>query len=236
MHTFFIANHIGPETQYAFNYFLKSLKEREDDKDIRIYINSGGGLTQVMLHIVNHLIRLKKKGYHIQTIGQDKVFSSALVIFVAGTERLLSYGTEVMFHRSKGRIKIETELTEDTVLMQELKVNRFKEENEKIIEENKFILNLFNKETKVDRNTFFKLENEQLDIEKAIKLNIATGTLKTLDTYYEKKYFADKFVEDGNFLFSIEKEKEEKLKEHYHNYQIGLISRNELVNLVIDLL
>ncbi len=157
------------------NRFVEIIKKNNNKKEIiYIDIDSIGGDSAVSTNIYLKFRKLKDLGWTIYTSGYYSVKSGALLIFLLGEKRFLSKGTEIMYHRHRKPITINLNLVskeellkvaKDTKLFEDLKI--IEENNKKIDEEIRSI-------TGLSVNDLKKIEEKDLNVSEAIKLNFAT--------------------------------------------------------------
>jgi ATP-dependent protease ClpP protease subunit len=67
-------------------------------KRMTIYIDTPGGLADVLVHIVNRMRELKAQGVRITTVLQVEGFSAGGLIFLEGDERIMHMTGTLMIH------------------------------------------------------------------------------------------------------------------------------------------
>ncbi|GEM_PF-5909705 len=90
-----ISGSISWKTADGFFNKLSDFEIRRPKKTIKLYINSGGGDTNAMTKIYDHI---RYSPCPIITIGSGFVFSAAIVIFLAGDLRLAFPNATFGFH------------------------------------------------------------------------------------------------------------------------------------------
>jgi ATP-dependent protease ClpP protease subunit len=80
---------------------IQQVKAQEGALSFRVHINSEGGVVDTGFDIFNYLKSLQLP---ITTVGSGLVASIATVIFMAGTTRILTSGTQFMIHSPIGGI------------------------------------------------------------------------------------------------------------------------------------
>lgn len=80
---------------------IQQVKAQEGSLSYRVHINSEGGVVDTGFDIFNYLKSLQVP---ITTVGSGLVASIATVVFMAGTTRILTSGTQFMIHSPIGGI------------------------------------------------------------------------------------------------------------------------------------
>lgn len=84
---------------------IEQVRNQPEAKSFDVYINSGGGNVETGEDIYNYLKNLKVP---VTTIGTGIVASIATVIFMAGSTRRVTPGTEFMIHLPMGSVEYKT--------------------------------------------------------------------------------------------------------------------------------
>lgn len=80
----------------------KALKDAGSPSEIVVHLNSPGGIAFDGVAIFNALRESARKGAKVTTIVDGLAASAASIVLMAGDERLMGLGAEVMIHRASG--------------------------------------------------------------------------------------------------------------------------------------
>jgi hypothetical protein len=213
MQSFHITGRIIWQTYYAFLHFIKNLKNNEkQDKEIIFYISSKSTNYRLAMRMMEEIDYLIDEGYTIFTHTELEVRSAAFLIFLKADKenRTASFGTNFLFSRASGFPEPST----DEII-------------------NKTI-DYITSTTAITQTEFSLYQDKVLDSNQALSLGIINRIDYTLNTFHEQENFARYFIKHSTFLFPVSKKIEDFFFEQWRHYQIGIISKNEYFNLILD--
>ena len=171
---------ITDEVAAEFLVAIQAL-DRDEDKPITVIINSPGGLTEAG-YVMYDAIKLTKNQVRLEGFG--KVYSMAVMVFLAGDERYMSPQCELMVHD----VYVET--------MGELSVQSAATLSNDLLDSNNKYQKLVAHYTGTPLKKIAEMCKEEtyLDAKSAVKFGFADGILKSRKKHVVKS----KRVEQGS--------------------------------------
>lgn len=95
----YLFSHVELDTIIKITSYINRLNNDYDelilDKEIKIYINSGGGILDGIIGLCEVI---KKSKIPVHTICMGRAYSAAFMIFISGHRRVISSGSSLMHH------------------------------------------------------------------------------------------------------------------------------------------